>query len=183
MKKTRVRKLRTRKSRRSTRKSRRSTRRSRKSRRSTRRSRKSGRSTRRIRGGGRCPSKSRIGLSRVAIQNGSPRFPLGRGNDRNLPAGAAIGKSTIFLGNVDVARNVGQQLGQSVAVTAAQMPFDAGGAARAGTMGSGVQAYDPMAMGKMYGGKRGGGRCKRCGKKCTCAKKGKTCKCKGKCRC
>ena len=176
MKKTRVRKLRTRKSRRSTR-------RSIKSRRSTRRSRKSRRSTRRIRGGGRCPSKSRIGLSRVAIQNGSPRFPLGRGNDRNLPAGAAIGKSTILLGNVDVARNVGQQLGQSVAVTAAQMPFDAGGAARAGTMGSGVQAYDPMAMGKMYGGKRGGGRCKRCGKKCTCAKKGKTCKCKGKCRC
>jgi len=180
MKKTRVRKLRTRKSRRSTRRSRRGTRRSR---RSTRRSRKSRRSTRRIRGGGGCPSKSRIGLSRVAIQNGSPRFPLGRGNDRNLPAGAAIGKSTILLGNVDVARNVGQQLGQSVAVTAAQMPFDAGGAARAGTMGSGVQAYDPMAMGKMYGGKRGGGRCKRCGKKCTCAKKGKTCKCKGKCRC
>ena len=166
MKKTRGRKLRTRKSRRSTRKSRRSTRKS-----------------RRIRGGGTCSAKSLIGLSKVAIQDGSPRFPIGRGNNRNLPAGAAIGKSTIYLGNANVARNVGQQLGQSVAVTAAQMPFDAGGAARAGTMGSGVQAYDPMAMGKMYGGKLGGGRCKRCGKKCTCAKKGKTCKCKGKCRC
>jgi len=135
-----------------------------------------------MRGGKGCAAKSLIGLNRVTLQNGSPRFPLGRGNDRNLPAGAAIGKSTIYLGNTNGARNVGQQLGQSVAVTGAQMPFDAGGAARAGTMGSGVQGYDAISMGKMFGGKRRCGRCGkgRCGK---CTKKGKTCKCKGKCRC
>jgi len=137
-----------------------------------------------MRGGGGCQSKSLMGLNRVAIQDGVPRFPLARGNNRNLPEGVSIGKSTIFLGGADVARNVGQQLGQSVAVTAAQMPFDAGGAARAGTLGAGVQGYDPMSMGTMFGGrKRGGGHCKRCGMKCKCAKKGKKCKCKGKCRC
>ena len=118
-------------------------------------------------GGGTCQAKSSMSLNRAVLRDGSPRFPIGRGHNRNLPAGAAIGKSTVYLGSIGAARTVGQQTGQNVAVTAAQMPFDAGGAARAGTMGSGVQGYDPMSMGKMYGG----GYCKRCGKKCTCAKK------------
>jgi len=189
MRKTRGRKLRTRRStRRSTRRTRRSTRRTRRStrrtRRFTRRTRRSTRRTRRMRGGSGCKVKSSMGLNRVAIQDGVPRFPLARGNNRNLPEGAAIGKSTVFLGDANVARNVGQQLGQSVAVTAAQMPFDAGGASRAGTLGSGVQGYDPMSMGKMFGGrKQCGGQCNRCGMKCKCTKKGKKCGCKGKCSC